>query len=147
MRIARPDFDIRNRLYIRLIPLVLAGLLFSLAYQGSALAGTRRARHLRAAPECDGPGEPVVYLRWRAAARGAQRVDTTKFFRGFQTGDYERGRRLDRGVERLKLRDVETGIHYQWRVMTRRGGRWLSSKIGEFDGPVCVEDTNPRGAP
>lgn len=88
-----------------------------------------------------------MYLRWRAVPRGRQRVDTTKFYRGFQTGDYERGRRLKPRVERLTLRDVEPGIHYQWRVMTRRDRRWVSSKIAEFDGPVCVEDTNPRGPP
>ena len=82
-------------------------------------------------------------FRWIPARnRGrAQRVDYTEFFRGFASGRFHKSRKLAAGKRRWRTANIKTGFDYSWRVMTRRGDRWVRSRIGGFDGPVCVDGT------
>ncbi|MGH2711996.1 MAG: hypothetical protein ACRDH9_12440 [Actinomycetota bacterium] len=101
------------------------------------------ARKLRAAPDCDPPGTPVVGLRWAPGRGTAQRVQYTEFFNGFETGQFDRSRRLEGDDGRHRLRGTVSGYHYRWRVVTLYGRKWVASRIDEFDGPVCVQDQDP----
>jgi hypothetical protein len=101
---------------------------------------SRRATKLRATPGCTKEREPLVRFRWvPARPRGrAQRVDCTEYFRGFSTRQFHKGRKLASGKRRWRTTKIETGLDYSWRVLTRRGDRWVSSKIRSFDGPLCL---------
>jgi len=109
-----------------------------------------RARNLRARTGCNADREPIVRFRWSPAPDGgpAQRVDYTEFFAGLSGGDFHRSPRLSGQENRWRTGNIETGIHYEWRVMTRHGRRWVTSAVRSFDGPVCIQDgavTSPTG--
>lgn len=106
----------------------------------SRRARRRRATRLRARTGCNSKREPFVAFRWTPARkRGrAQRVDYTEFFRGLSTRSFHRSRKLVPGKRRWRTGKIESGLDYDWRVMTRRADRWVSSAVRSFDGPVCV---------
>jgi hypothetical protein len=117
-----------------------------LSDSASKAAGLRRATRIRARPGCTLDREPFVRFRWSPARdRGrAQRVDYTEFFRGFRAGKYHKSRKLAPGKRRWRTRKIETGLDYNWRVMTRRTRRWVRSPVRSFDAPVCVGSSAAR---
>jgi hypothetical protein len=106
----------------------------------SSRARSRRATKLRATTGCTSTRKPYVTFRWIPARnRGrAQRVDYTEFFAGFSSGTFHKSRKLAPGKRRWRTTNIKTGFDYSWRVMTRRGDRWVRSRIRGFDGPVCI---------
>jgi hypothetical protein len=106
----------------------------------SSRARSRRATRLRAIPGCNSKRDPFVRVRWiPARKRGrAQRVEYTEFFRGFASHNFHKSRKLGPRRRRWRTANIETGVDYNWRVMTRRAHRWVSSKVRSFDGPLCL---------
>jgi hypothetical protein len=109
-------------------------------------ARSSRATRLRATTGCNSAREPFVRFRWIPARnRGrAQRVDYTEFFGGFSGGEFHKSRNLAPGKRRWRTANIETGLDYSWRVVTRRAHRWVSSRVGSFDGKVCVQNSTAR---
>jgi hypothetical protein len=107
----------------------------------SRRAQSRRATRLRATPGCNSKREPFVRFRWTPARkRGrAQRVEYTEYFRGFSSHTFHKSRELAPSKRRWRTANIETGLDYSWRVMTRRADRWVSSKVRSFDGPLCLD--------
>jgi hypothetical protein len=112
----------------------------------SGRARSRRASGLRATTGCNSKREPFVAFRWTPARkRGrAQRVDYTEFFRGLSGRQFHKSRKLAPGKRRWRTGRIETGLDYDWRVMTRRAHRWVSSGVRSFDAPVCVGSASAR---
>ena len=104
-------------------------------------ARSRRATRLRATTGCNAEHEPFVRFRWTPARkRGrAQRVEYSEFFRGFSSHTYHKSRKLGPRKRRWRTANIETGLDYSWRVMTRRADRWVSSNVRSFDGPLCLD--------
>ena len=100
------------------------------------------ATELRAEPECDPAGAPVIHLRWSPARdRGrAQKVAVTQYADGFETQRFTVSPRLAPNVSRFDWIGTTANGAYRWRVLTRHGA-WVGSKISSFIGPNCgVED-------
>jgi hypothetical protein len=104
-------------------------------------ARSRHATRLRATPGCNAEHEPFVRFRWiPARKRGrAQRVEYSEFFRGFSSHTFHKSRKVGPRKRRWTTANIETGLDYSWRVMTRRADRWASSKVRSFDGPLCLD--------
>jgi hypothetical protein len=113
---------------------------------GSRRTRSRHATRLRATTGCNSKREPFVRFRWiPARKRGrAQRVDYTEFFRGLSSRQFHKSRKLAPRKRRWRTGRIETGLDYDWRVMTRRAHRWVSSGVHSFDAPVCVQSTTAR---
>jgi hypothetical protein len=112
-----------------------------LSATASTRARARRATRLRAITGCISKRNPFVRVRWiPARKRGrAQRVEYTEFFRGFSSHKFHKSRKLAPRTRRWRTANIETGLDYNWRVMTRRAHRWVSSKVRSFDGPLCLD--------
>jgi hypothetical protein len=122
------------------------GLKSQSSVAASRRARSRRATSLRATTGCNSKREPFVRFRWiPARKRGrAQRVDYTEFFRGLSSRQFHKSRKLAPRKQRWRTGRIETGLDYDWRVMTRRAHRWVSSGVHTFDAPVCVQSTAAR---
>jgi hypothetical protein len=114
--------------------------------QASRRARSRRATSLRATTGCNSKREPFVRFRWiPARKRGrTQRVDFTEFFRGLSSRQFHKSPKLAPRTRRWRTGRIETGLDYDWRVMTRRAHRWVSSAVQSFDAPVCVQNAAAR---
>ncbi len=98
---------------------------------------------LSSAPECDAstPGRTVTVLTWNpVVSAGEQRIDLTIFFNGFESGDFIGTPVLPSAQSTYRLLDLEPGLQYEWRVLTRVEGGWGSSSTATFRGMVCVVD-------
>jgi hypothetical protein len=82
-----------------------------------------------------------VTFRWRPAPqRGdVQRLDVTAFLDGFKTGRFMGSERLAPDASTYRWEGLEP-FGYQWRVLTRHGDAWTTSREATFSGPVCVSD-------
>jgi hypothetical protein len=99
--------------------------------------GRDAARRLRATVSCEGaPPRAVARLRWRPSRAGRQRVDVTVL--RFDPGDFQSSRLLGRTRARLDWKRVAGEAVHRWRVLTRVGRRWVTSRTAAFTGPGCV---------
>lgn len=87
------------------------------------------------------PGKSTATFRWRPTLPPGdhQRLDLTEFLEGFETGRFKSSERLAPGVSRYTWVGLEP-FGYRWRVLTRHGKAWTSSREAAFSGPVCVAD-------
>jgi hypothetical protein len=67
-------------------------------------------------------------------------VDYTRFPDGFRTGRFETSGPLPATASRHRREELEAGILFRWRVLTRHGDAWVPSKVGSFYGPTCIAD-------
>ena len=101
------------------------------------------ATALTSNPECDAltPGRTATTLAWQPAEGGGeQRVDLTVFFRGFEEGAFVATPTLQSGQSAYRLFDPDPGAQYEWRVLTRYEGGWVTSETTTFRGAVCIVD-------
>jgi len=106
-------------------------------------SGGTAATQLRVTAACEqgDPGRSVVTFRWRPAPRrgDVQRLDVTAFLDGFETGRFMSSERLPPGASIYRWEGLEP-FGYRWRVLTRHGDAWTTSRQATFSGPVCVSD-------
>lgn len=85
-----------------------------------------------------------VTLEWTPhplAGAIAQRIQLTKFRRGFERGDFEESQELGLGVSQLAIHSPEPGIVYRWRVAVGlQGGGVALSDVSRFEVPICPGD-------
>ena len=108
------------------------------------------ATDLAANPACGADGTPRVTFRWQAAivAGAAQRVDVSVRQDGFEVGEFESSDRLAPDASDFVFDGrMEPGLIHVWRVLTDQGGRWVSSPVETFTGPLCGRDPITPSAP
>ena len=92
----------------------------------------------------------IVALRWQAAAGEglqAQRVDISKFRRGFEIDRYETTGKLPAVTSAVSVEAPEPRIRYYWRVLTQSPNGWVTSQQARFEVPICPwDEPSPGGA-
>jgi hypothetical protein len=101
------------------------------------------ARDPRDSAGCD-PEQPavsMVTLSWKPSGEAEQLVAIATRADGFDGGRYTVSGPLPPGTTAYRVRALEPGGVYYWRVLTRRGDVWAASPVRTFVGPTCVMDS------
>ncbi len=104
------------------------------------------ADNLSSVTRCDDddPAQPIAALTWAPASNPgrAQRIEVSIDPRGFDESTVI-GPALPGDASSTRWTEISGQALHQWRVLTERDGRWVSSRPASFEGPTCAIDYQP----
>jgi hypothetical protein len=86
-------------------------------------------------------GERSALFQWTPAPRAQRsRLDVTRFYDGFERGEFDTLTTVDQSTNRFEWTAGEPAAAYRWRVLTLIGDKWYASRTAVYEVPVCVVD-------